>query len=100
MPSYTVCLTGAARLGGGGHHPCLPSPGQAGFLFGGSTGTAVSGAMDWLAEHDARDLTGVAIAPDLGKRYLATIYQTNWLQDLYGEDVLSSGELPASSRPV
>lgn len=46
------------------------------------------------------DLTGVAIAPDLGKRYLATIYQTNWLQDLYGEDVLSSGELPASSRPV
>ncbi len=25
-----------------------------GFLFGGSTGTVVSGAMDWLAQHDAR----------------------------------------------
>jgi len=23
-----------------------------GFLFGGSTGTVVSGAMDWLSRHD------------------------------------------------
>ena len=59
-----------------------------GFLFGGSTGTVVSGAMRWLAQHDGRDLTAVAIAPDLGERYLDTVYQTNWLQDLYGEDVL------------
>jgi 2,3-diaminopropionate biosynthesis protein SbnA len=61
-----------------------------GFLFGGSTGTVVSGAMSWLARNDASDLTAVAIAPDLGERYLDTVYQTNWLQDLYGEDVLSS----------
>jgi 2,3-diaminopropionate biosynthesis protein SbnA len=59
-----------------------------GFLFGGSTGTVVSGAMDWLADHDRPDLTAVAIAADLGERYLDTIYQTNWLHDLYGEDVL------------
>ena len=61
-----------------------------GFLFGGSSGTVVSGAMSWLAQHDGQDLTAVAIAPDFGERYLDTIYQTNWLQDLYGEDVLSS----------
>jgi cysteine synthase A len=61
-----------------------------GFLFGGSTGTVVSGAMGWLAQHDAHDLTAVAIAPDLGERYLDTVYQTNWLQDLYGQDVLDS----------
>ncbi|MCF3130658.1 2,3-diaminopropionate biosynthesis protein SbnA [Streptomyces olivochromogenes] len=60
-----------------------------GFLFGGSTGTVVSGASDWLAGHDARGLTAVAIAPDLGERYLDTIYQTNWLQDLYGDHVLN-----------
>ncbi|MFF3501715.1 2,3-diaminopropionate biosynthesis protein SbnA [Streptomyces sp. NPDC003247] len=60
-----------------------------GFLFGGSTGTVVSGAMRWLADHDANDLTAVAIAPDLGERYLDTIYQSNWLQHLYGEDVLT-----------
>lgn len=66
-----------------------------GFLFGGSTGTVVSGAMNWLAQHDEGELTAVAIAPDLGERYLDTIYQSNWLQDLYGEDVLSSDELTA-----
>ncbi len=59
-----------------------------GFLFGGSTGTVVSGAMGWLARHDADELTTVAIAPDLGERYLDTIYQANWLHDLYGQDVL------------
>jgi cysteine synthase A len=69
-----------------------------GFLFGGSTGTVVSGAMDWLAQHDTPELTAVAIAPDLGERYLDTIYQTNWLQDLYGEDVFSSDQLTAGSR--
>ena len=60
-----------------------------GFLFGGSTGTVVSGAMGWLAQHDGEELTAVAIAPDLGERYLDTVYQTNWLQDLYGKDLLT-----------
>src|SRR5580693_5107767 len=59
-----------------------------GFLFGGSTGTVVSGAMSWLAEHDTGELTAVAIAPDLGERYLDTVYQTNWVEALYGKDVL------------
>jgi N-(2-amino-2-carboxyethyl)-L-glutamate synthase len=72
-----------------------------GFLFGGSTGTVVSGAAEWLAQHDAQELTAVAIAPDLGERYLDTIYHTNWLHDLYGEDVLStSGEFTAGSKGI
>jgi 2,3-diaminopropionate biosynthesis protein SbnA len=61
-----------------------------GFLFGGSTGTVVSGAMDWMSRRDASGLTAVAIAPDLGERYLDTIYQTNWIEAIYGKDVLSS----------
>jgi N-(2-amino-2-carboxyethyl)-L-glutamate synthase len=61
-----------------------------GFLFGGSTGTVVSGAMDWLSRHDTSGLTAVAIAPDLGERYLDTVYQTNWVEAIYGKDVLSS----------
>ncbi|MFD8277400.1 2,3-diaminopropionate biosynthesis protein SbnA [Streptomyces flaveolus] len=61
-----------------------------GFLFGGSTGTVVSGATSWLARHGTRDLTPVAIAPDLGERYLDTVYQTNWVQALYGDDALTS----------
>ena len=63
---------------------------RSGFLFGGSTGTVVSGAMDWLSRRDASGLTAVAIAPDLGERYLDTIYQTNWIEAIYGKDVLNS----------
>ncbi|GHO92746.1 hypothetical protein KSF_027940 [Reticulibacter mediterranei] len=71
---------------------------RSGFLFGGSTGTVVSGAMDWLAQHDERhELTAVAIAPDLGERYLTTIYQSNWLKDVYGEDTFEVDELNVSS---
>lgn len=69
-----------------------------GFLFGGSTGTVVSGAMDWLDRHDAHGLTAVAIAPDLGERYLDTVYHTNWVQGLYGQDALDSVE-PAYAAP-
>jgi len=69
-----------------------------GFLFGGSTGTVVSGARSWLNQHDARGLTAVTIAPDLGERYLDTVYQTNWLHDLYGEDVLSDDQVTSGTR--
>jgi hypothetical protein len=58
-------------------------------LFGGSTGTVVSGAASWLDRNDAGHLTAVTISPDLGERYLDTIYHTNWVQDLFG-DVLGA----------
>jgi 2,3-diaminopropionate biosynthesis protein SbnA len=69
-----------------------------GFLFGGSTGTVVSGAMRWLAEHDGRDVTAVALAPDFGERYLDTIYQPNWVAELYGAQVLSPEPPTVRSR--
>jgi N-(2-amino-2-carboxyethyl)-L-glutamate synthase len=71
---------------------------KSGFLFGGSTGTVVSGAMSWLAAQDGCDLTAVGIAPDLGERYLDTVYQTNWLEDLYGADLLGPRELTHGHR--
>lgn len=61
-------------------------PASRGFLFGGSTGTVVSGATAWLERHGGPGLTSVAIAPDLGKRYLDTVYQSTWVRDLYGDD--------------
>jgi cysteine synthase A len=71
-----------------------------GFLFGGSTGTVVSGAMDWLSRHDASGMTAVAIAPDLGERYLDTVYQANWVEAIYGKDVLSSElDVPVQAVP-
>ncbi|MEU5919081.1 2,3-diaminopropionate biosynthesis protein SbnA [Streptomyces sp. NPDC047141] len=71
-----------------------------GFLFGGSTGTVVSGATDWLDAHDEEDLTCVAISPDLGERYLDTVYQSNWVRALYGADALDTdpSRRPAPAR--
>ncbi|MFH0518486.1 2,3-diaminopropionate biosynthesis protein SbnA [Streptomyces sp. M41] len=71
-----------------------------GFLFGGSTGTVVSGAMRWLGSHDRPGLTPVAIAPDLGERYLDTIYQANWVQALYGDDALVPPASPGDRTPT
>ncbi len=69
-----------------------------GFLFGGSTGTVVSAAISWLNQHDTRELTAVALAPDFGERYVDTIYHTEWVQAHYGEDMLSSDELSGNTR--
>lgn len=65
---------------------------RSGFLFGGSTGTVVRGATSWLARHGTPGLTAVAIAPDMGERYLDTVYQTNWVEELYGADVLEADD--------
>ncbi|MEO3755195.1 2,3-diaminopropionate biosynthesis protein SbnA [Streptomyces sp. B6B3] len=60
-----------------------------GFLFGGSTGTVVSGALAWMAENQvAEDTTAVAISPDFGSNYLETVYDEEWLARSYGVDVL------------
>jgi cysteine synthase A len=66
-----------------------------GFLFGGSTGTVVSGSMAWLRDNRPNgDVTAVAIAPDLGDRYLDTIYSDRWVTDIYGPDALGQEALP------
>jgi 2,3-diaminopropionate biosynthesis protein SbnA len=67
-----------------------------GFLFGGSTGTVVAGALRWLTEHaPAGGLTAVAIAPDLGERYLDTIYDDEWVTEYFGAGALA----PAATEP-
>ncbi|MER6868657.1 hypothetical protein ABT279_00800, partial [Amycolatopsis sp. NPDC000673] len=48
-----------------------------------STGTVVAGALSWLARED-RDLTAVAISPDLGDHYLDTVYRDHWAADALG----------------
>lgn len=60
-----------------------------GFLLGGSTGTVLSGALAWLERHDPdRRLKSVAISPDLGERYIDTIYNDAWVLDRFGESAL------------
>jgi cysteine synthase len=71
---------------------------RSGFVFGGSTGTVVSAATEWLAEHGTPGLTAVAIAPDLGERYLDTVYDAGWVADRYGEEVLAEEDAAATPR--
>jgi cysteine synthase A len=63
-----------------------------GFLFGGSTGTVVSGAATWLNVYGTPDLTAVAIAPDLGERYLDTVYHDSWVEEIFGREVLDGAD--------
>ncbi|MFD7832939.1 2,3-diaminopropionate biosynthesis protein SbnA [Kitasatospora sp. NPDC059803] len=71
---------------------------RGGFLFGGSTGTAVSGALRWLNEHygdgagGARErVTAVTISPDLGERYMDTVYHDEWVRGSVGPEGLLPG---------
>lgn len=64
-----------------------------GFLFGGSTGTVVSGALSWMeAKGVPDDVTSVAVAPDLGANYLETIYDDEWLAKAYGPERVSGAD--------
>jgi N-(2-amino-2-carboxyethyl)-L-glutamate synthase len=66
---------------------------RAGFLFGGSTGTVVSGASRWLQQQAVPGgQVTVAIAPDLGERYRDSVYEPAWVEDTYGSS-RPAGEL-------
>ncbi|MBT2675088.1 2,3-diaminopropionate biosynthesis protein SbnA [Streptomyces sp. ISL-14] len=61
-----------------------------GLLFGGSTGTVVDGARTWLEQNDPqRTLRTVCISPDMGERYLDTIYDDAWVFEHFGTEALA-----------
>jgi cysteine synthase A len=68
-----------------------------GFLFGGSTGTVVAGAAAWMAEHGTPGMTAVTLAPDMGERYVDTVYTSAWRDEHYGNRARLTGRhtLPA-----
>ncbi|BCY14203.1 2,3-diaminopropionate biosynthesis protein SbnA [Actinoplanes sp. L3-i22] len=62
-----------------------------GLLIGGSTGTVLAA----VAAMQDRIMTGsqvVVISPDLGERYLDTIYNDRWVIDRYGPDLMHAIE--------
>ena len=65
-----------------------------GLLLGGSSGTVITAAARWLAERDEPARTAVAIAPDLGERYIDTIYDDLWVARHYGRDARELLENP------
>jgi hypothetical protein len=75
--------------------PGLPSPRQALVPLRrlDPHGCERRGRMAGRARHD--DTTAVASAPDLGERYLDTVYQPEWVEEFYGEDVLETEPRPS-----
>jgi 2,3-diaminopropionate biosynthesis protein SbnA len=57
---------------------------RGGLLVGGSTGSVLSGIGDFAEQIDAGDVI-VTISPDLGDKYLSTIYNDDWAQARFPE---------------
>lgn len=79
---------------------------RTGLLVGGSTGTVVR-AIRMYAEHIPAGSKVVTISPDLGDRYLATVYNDEWVERTYGLRVadvehseLASGALTSAKTVV
>lgn len=54
-----------------------------GYFFGGSTGTVLSGVDRYLDKIDEKSVV-VAISPDMGDKYLDTIYSDSWVKEKFG----------------
>ncbi len=55
---------------------------EEGFFVGGSSGSAVAGALKWLSKRPLRDgATVVVILPDSGDRYLSKFYSDDWMRE-------------------
>ncbi len=54
---------------------------EEGIFAGGSSGSAVTGALKYLKENDLEGKLAVVILPDSGSRYLSKIYDDGWMRD-------------------
>ena len=55
---------------------------QEGLFVGGSSGSAVAGALKWLAKRPLGEgATVVVILPDSGDRYLSKVYSDDWMRE-------------------
>ncbi|ELR68754.1 Cystathionine beta-synthase [Fulvivirga imtechensis AK7] len=54
---------------------------EEGLFVGWSCGSAVYGALEYAKEHMKEDDMMVVILPDHGTRYLAKVYNDNWMKD-------------------
>lgn len=71
---------------------------ERGVLVGGSTGTVLAAVAAMAAELPTGS-TVVALSPDLGERYLDTVYDDAWACARFGDTVLDP-HVPAIARPI
>jgi len=75
---------------------------EEGLFVGGSSGSAVAGALRWLAKKPLPEgSTVVVILPDSGDRYLSKFYSDDWMREKGFMDVgASARDLVARKGPV
>lgn len=71
---------------------CRQVAAKHGLLIGGSTGSVLA-AIQSIGSGIPSEARVVAIAPDLGDRYLDTIYNDDWVTARFGAQVLAEREL-------
>ncbi|HXV44543.1 MAG TPA: cystathionine beta-synthase [Anaerolineae bacterium] len=55
---------------------------EEGIFCGGSSGTAVAGALRYIQEHDlGPEATVVVVLPDSGSRYLSKVFNDDWMRE-------------------
>jgi cysteine synthase A len=73
---------------------------RTGLLAGGSTGTVLA-AVRQRGASIAPDRTVVAVAPDLGDRYLSSVYDDRWVIDRgLGEALERKTQMPQGAQDV
>ncbi|MCL4298280.1 MAG: cystathionine beta-synthase [Anaerolineae bacterium] len=79
---------------------------EEGIFCGGSSGTAVAGALRYIQEHDlGPKATVVVVLPDSGSRYLSKVFNDDWMREnrflestwaeVRAADVLAAKAMPA-----
>lgn len=58
-----------------------------GLFLGGSTGTVLFAAKDYVSSLPNKNISLVAISPDFGEKYINTIYNAEWVEDKFGTAV-------------
>lgn len=55
-----------------------------GLFLGGSSGTVLYAAKQYIDKLDNKDISMVVISPDFGEKYLDTVYNPKWVEEKFG----------------
>ncbi len=58
-----------------------------GLFLGGSSGTVLCAAKDYINSLSNKDVSIVVISPDFGEKYVETVYNPIWVEDKFGAKV-------------
>jgi len=54
---------------------------EEGIMAGGSSGSAIAGAIKYLKRNEIRDAKALVIIPDTGRNYLTKVYDDDWMSN-------------------